>query len=140
MMFCFKHPTTILIAGPTQCGKTYFFISVLKNKLIQPEPQRIVSINGEWQNAHAELQRVLPQIEFIKDFQPQLHESFDPRMRNLVELNDQMEKRNDHKRGTDSVVKFFTQGSHHRNMTVVYVAQNLFNQDESMRTVSLNAH
>ena len=61
-------------------------------------------------------------------------------MRNLVVLDDQMEYRNAHKRGADSVVKFFTQGSHHRNTTVVYIVQNLFNQDKSMRTVSLNAH
>jgi hypothetical protein len=54
-------------------------------------------------------------------------------------LDDQMENRNAHKRGTDSVVKFFTQGSNHRNMTGVYIVQNLFNQDKSMRTVSLNA-
>ena len=139
-MFCFKHPTTILIAGPTQCGKTYYFINFLKNKRIQPEPQRLVWVYGEWQNAYAELQRELPQIEFVKNFQPQLYESFDPRVRNLVVLDDQMENRNAHKRGTDSVVKFFTQGSHHRNMTVVYIVQNLFNQDKSMRTVSLNAH
>ena len=139
-MFCFKHPTTVLIAGPTQCGKTYFFISVLKRKLIQPEPQRIVWVYGEWQSAYAELQQELPQIEFVKNFQPELYESFDARVRNLVVLDDQMENRNAHKRGADSVVKFFTQGSHHRNMTVVYIVQNLFNQDKSMRTVSLNAH
>ena len=139
-MFCFKHPTTVLIAGPTQCGKTYFFISVLKRKLIQPEPQRIVWVYGEWQSAYAELQQEFPRIEFVKNFQPQLYESFDSRVRNLVVLDDQMENRNAHKRGADSVVKFFTQGSHHRNMTVVYIVQNLFNQDKSMRTVSLNAH
>jgi hypothetical protein len=51
-----------------------------------------------------------------------------------------MENQNAHKRSADSVVKFFTQGSHHRNLTVVYIVQNLFNQDKSMRTVSLNAH
>ena len=31
-------------------------------------------------------------------------------------------------------------GSHHRNLTVLYIVQNLFNQDKSMRTVSLNSH
>jgi hypothetical protein len=139
-MFCFRHPTTSLIAGPTQCGKTYFFISVQKNKRNQPEPQRIVWVCGEWHSAYAELQRELPQIEFVKNFQPQLCESFDRRVRNLVVLDDQMENRNAHKRGTHSVVKFFIQGSLHRNMTAVYIVQNLFNQDRSMRTVSLNVH
>jgi len=45
-----------------------------------------------------------------------------------------------HKRGDNDVTKFFTQGSHHRNLTVVYIVQNLFNQDRSMRTISLNTH
>ena len=139
-MFTFKHPTTILIAGPTQCGKTYFLIQALKRMCIQPEPQRIVWVFSEWQKAYDELARDIPQIEFVKNYQPQLHESFDSRVRNLVILDDQMENQEAHKRSSDSIVKFFTQGSHHRNLTVVYIVQNLFNQDKSMRTVSLNAH
>jgi energy-coupling factor transporter ATP-binding protein EcfA2 len=140
IMFTFKHPTTVLIAGPTQCGKTYFFIRALKNGLIQPEPQRIVWVFSEWQDAYTELLRDLPQVQFVKDFHAQLYESFDPRVRNLLVLDDQMENRNMHRRSNESLVKFFTQGSHHRNLTVVYIVQNLFNQDRSMRTVSLNAH
>jgi hypothetical protein len=91
----------------------------IKNKRIEPEPQRSVWVCGEWQSAHAAPQRELPQVEFVKNFQPQLYESFDPRVRNLVVLDDQMENGNAQKRGTDSVVKLFTQGSHHRNTTVV---------------------
>jgi hypothetical protein len=143
-MFCFKHPTTLFIAATTHCGKTYFFISELKNKLIdkliQPKPHRIVWVYGAWQNAYAELQRELPQTEFVKNYRPELHESFGARVRDLVVLDDHTENRSAHKFGTDSVVKFFTQGSHHRNMAVVYIVQNRFNQDKSMRTVSLNAH
>ena len=33
----------------------------------------------------------------------------------------------------------FTKGSHHRDFTVIYLVQNLFDQGSSMRTVSLNA-
>jgi hypothetical protein len=51
-----------------------------------------------------------------------------------------MENKAAHKRGDNDVTKFFTQGSHHRNLTVVYIVQNLFNQDAAMRTVSLNTH
>jgi hypothetical protein len=107
---------------------------------IQPDPQRIVWVFSEWQKAYDGLSRDIPQIEFVKNYQPQLYESFDSRVRNLVVLDDQMENRDVHKRSSDSIVKFFTQGSHHRNLTIVYIVQNLFNQDKSMRTVSLNAH
>lgn len=139
-MFTFKHPTTVLIAGPTQCGKTYFLIQALRKNLVQPVPQRIVWVFSEWQQAYAELQREMPQIEFVKNFHAGLYESFDSRVRNMVVLDDQMENGMAHRRSTDSIAKFFTQGSHHRNLTVVYIVQNLFNQDRCMRTVSLNAH
>ena len=139
-MFTFKHPTTVLIAGPTQCGKTHFLIKAIRNRLIHPDPQRIVWVFSEWQDAYADLLQDKPHIEFVKNFNAQLYESFDPHVRNMLVLDDQMENQSAHKRSSDSLVKFFTQGSHHRNLTVVYIVQNLFNQDRSMRTVSLNAH
>jgi hypothetical protein len=138
--FLFQHPTTIVLAGPTQCGKTYFLIRAIREELFKPEPQRTVWVFSEMQPAYADLARELPSIEFVKGFTNELYETFDPRVRNLLILDDQMENRAAHKRGDNDVTKFFTQGSHHRNLTVVYIVQNLFNQDASMRTISLNTH
>ena len=43
--------------------------------------------------------------------------------------------------GEDSEVsELFTKGSHHRNLSVVFITQNLFHQGKKMRTISLNAH
>jgi hypothetical protein len=138
--FFFKHPTTVVLAGPTQCGKTHFLIRAICEQCFKPEPQRIVWVYGEMQSAYEELARVMPSIEFVKGFTSDLYEAFDPRVRNLLILDDQMENGAAHKRGGNAVTKFFTQGSHHRNLTVVYIVQNLFNQDASMRTISLNTH
>jgi hypothetical protein len=138
--FNFAHPTTVLLAGPTQCGKTQFLIKAVVDHRIQPPPQRIVWVYGEWQQAYAQLLLDVPSVEFVKDFTNELYESFDPRMRNLLVLDDQMENKAAHRRSGNAVTKFFTQGSHHRNLTVVYIVQNLFNKDSSMRTVSLNTH
>jgi hypothetical protein len=138
--FAFEHPTTIVLAGPTQCGKTHFLATAIQDKRFQPEPQRIVWVFGEWQHAYEELAQQVPHIQFVKNFSSELYESFDPSVRNLLVLDDQMENSAAHKRGENDVSKFFTQGSHHRNLTVVYIVQNLFNQDRSMRTVSLNTH
>ena len=41
---------------------------------------------------------------------------------------------------SDKVVDLFTKGSHHRNLSVVLILQNLFHRGKAMRTVSLNAH
>jgi len=77
-------------------------------------------------------------IEFVKDYEPKaLYDSISPTTRNMLVLDDQMDSEN--MKG-NTLCKFFTQGSHHRNLTVLYIVQNLFNQDKSMRTVSLNSH
>jgi len=39
-----------------------------------------------------------------------------------------------------SVTDLFTKGSHHRDLSVVYIVQNLFNNGKEHRTISLNSH
>jgi len=43
----FKHPTTIMIAGPTFSGKTTFVKRMLHEDMIEPSPQRIIWIYKE---------------------------------------------------------------------------------------------
>ena len=38
------------------------------------------------------------------------------------------------------IVNLFTRGSHHRNLSVIYVVQNLFHQGKGSRSRSLNSH
>ena len=38
------------------------------------------------------------------------------------------------------VLDFFTVDSHHKNISVYFLAQNLFSQGKYMRTISLNCH
>jgi len=40
----------------------------------------------------------------------------------------------------DSVANLFTKGSHHRNIIVAFLVQNLFHKNKHIRTISLNAH
>jgi len=40
----------------------------------------------------------------------------------------------------ETVANLFTKGSHHRNVSVVYLAQNLFPKNKFARTMSLNTH
>ena len=39
-----------------------------------------------------------------------------------------------------SVADILTKGSHHRNLAVIYLVQNVYNQGKSQRTISLNSH
>jgi len=140
----FRHPSTILIAGPTGSGKTEFLVKLLTQRGIEPFPERIIWIYSEWQDAYERIKKRLgvaeKKLEFIKDFDDSLYDSLDRRVRNLVVLDDQMENRDMQRNGGSGLAKFFTQGSHHRNLTIVYIVQNLFHQSRAMRTVSLNSH
>lgn len=42
--------------------------------------------------------------------------------------------------GNNEVKKAFTQYVHHRNLSVIYIVQNLFCQGKSSRTISLNTN
>ena len=46
-MLSFGEPTTILIAGPTQAGKSFFFNQILDQNLIQPPPNRIIYVYSD---------------------------------------------------------------------------------------------
>ena len=143
----FQHPSTMVLAGPTMCGKTRMLMKMLARHAIQPPPQRIVLVYGEWQDAYDEQEAlgeagVVLRTEFVKDFDAALYETLDPSVRKLVILDDQMENDSVHKskKGGHHLSKYFTQGAHHRNLTVIYIVQNLYHQDRSMRTITLNSH
>jgi len=42
--------------------------------------------------------------------------------------------------GDERIVNLFTKGSHHRNLSVIYILQNVFHQGKGSRSISLNSH
>lgn len=133
-----RHPAPILVSGPTGCGKTQFLSNLLLRKMIQPEPERIIYVYGDWQPAYDKIKEKYPHAEFVKDFDDSLYDTLQPTTRNLVVFDDQMS--NEDARNNTGLMRYFTQGSHHRNATVVYIVQNLFDKGKAMRTASLNSH
>ena len=91
-MNTFRHPTTILIAGPTQAGKTFFFKQVLEHQLIQPSPSCIVYVYGEHAPDLAALKHLYPTIEYVQGMKNFLDvlPTIEADERNLVVLDDQM--------------------------------------------------
>jgi len=59
---------------------------------------------------------------------------FDGREPTLLIIDDLMQETN------ETVANMFTKGSRHRNVSVVFLAQNLFPKNKFARTTSLNAH
>ena len=132
-----KHPFTCVIAGPTGSGKTQFVKRLLlDDRAIQPPPERVVWCYGEYQDAYDQLASLDPRLHFVEGFPDDLLQGLDRRRRNLIVIDDLMSEVGN----SDKVVDLFTKGSHHRNLSVVLILQNLFHRGKAMRTVSLNAH
>ena len=125
-----QYPFTCIVAGPTQSGKTEFvkrFIENLKD-MVTPLPTRIVWNYGEWQPAY---QPLLDKVDFVQGLPDLPLCSKEPL---LVVIDDQMH-------GVDQrITSLFTKGSHHRNLSIVYIVQNLFDQQKEYCTISLNSH
>jgi hypothetical protein len=116
------HLFTSVIAGPTGSGKSMLVRRFVHNTkhMMTPKPDRILRCYGEYQTfgtvTGIEFQQGLPDLD-----------NLDPREKHLIILDDLMD-------GTHQRV--FTKKSHHRNISVMYIVQNLFHH----RTISLNAY
>jgi len=133
--FTFQHPTTAIVAGPTQAGKTEFVINILKEKeLLFDDPlQNIYWAYGEKNDKQLQrIQNIEPNIEFIEGF-PSL-DFINPDETNLLILDDLMDEIGKNQ----ACSNLFTRGSHHKNITVIAIIHNLFNQQKHSKTISLN--
>lgn len=136
MSLPFLHPATILIAGPTMSGKTQFLSRVIASRFIHPSPERIVIVYNEWQPAYEKLKKHFP-IEFVRGpITPELYESFNADQNNLLVMDDQMLSATK----SDELSKLFVQGAHHRNLSIIFIVQNIFDHGKAMRTTSINSN
>jgi hypothetical protein len=150
-----KHPCTVIVAGPTASGKTVLVVEILlhnrftfnrlreNGKPNSHRPEHVVWVYGQPQNLIETMKEIarfdkklMPSIEFISKYDNSIIKSFDKDENNVLVLDDQMEELKD----DPQLSKLFTQVSHHKNVTVIMLLQNLFEQGKEMRTVRSNAH
>ena len=117
-----RHPFTCLISGPTGSGKTVWVTRFLSNLplLMNPVPEEVIWCYGEWQLGYNQLKR--EGVIFTEGL-PKVEE-WSTNKRRLVILDDLMSETD------DRVTKLFTKGSHHRNISVMYIVQNLFGKNK----------
>jgi hypothetical protein len=132
----FKHPCTCILAGPTQSGKTTLMKTILNNHhdLFYPTISQIIYCYSVWQDNFEILKIQNPSIVFHNGLIE--IENIDSKQNNLLILDDLMNTcKND-----DSILNLFTMDSHHNNISVFLITQNLFSQGKYTRTMSLNSH
>jgi len=125
-----KSPFTAIVAGPTGSGKTFLLSSLIKKakEVSFPEPKEIIYCYGVWQPAFESFEGVTFH-EGLIDIKERI--SKDGANRWLI-IDDLMDEKNTQ---TDEL---YTKFSHHLNISVFFVVQNLFRKQQ--RTMSLNTH
>ena len=134
----FSAPTTILICGSTQSGKTHFTKRLLQNAdgMFSSPVDKIIYAYSEYQPMFTEMMEDIPRLilhqglpsrEDIEHYTEGVNHT-------IVVLDDLMLQ----VAQSQDCVHLFTVTSHHRNVTTVMLSQNLYPPGKYARTISLN--
>ena len=132
----FKHPFTAIVAGPTGSGKTVLVRQILsehETTIANTQDISVLWLYGQWQslyqksvdNVKIKYVEGLPDVTDIKQGN-----------HTIVVIDDLMSELS----GNKALTNLFTKGSHHLNLSVIFIVQNMFHHGKEMRTISLNTN
>ena len=129
-------PSTWVICGPSLSGKTEFIYKVIKHSscMFNAPFDKIYYFYGVWQKGFENIEE---NVDFMEGLPTQ--EFIDNTSSNqpiLVVIDDQQQIA----LNSELIANLFTKYSHHKNITVLLVLQNLFHQGKFARDISLNTH
>lgn len=131
--FQLKHEFTMVVAGPSKSGKTEFVKKLVENTHLD---LTITRTNHLVLSKMATSLRISKhRVKFIRNI-PEDAEKLvaDINTRHILIFDDMMGGR-----AIESIVFWFTRKAHHRNTSVIYITQNVFDRSAQHRTISLNA-
>ena len=132
----FESPSTWIISGMTGSGKTTWLYKLLqcKDVMFKDPPNKIIYCYSIWTKLFDSMEKDLD-IEFIQGVPDaeKIKAIYDGK-HHIICLDDlQQEVAN-----SKEAEKLFTQLSHHNNLSIIYLNQNLFYQGKCARTLNLN--
>jgi len=132
----FEPCSSMCVTGPTGSGKTQWVYRLLKNlngMYVNNAPKKTMYCYGVYQDLFEDMEKMgiimhpgLPSDKTIEEFADGQH--------GLIILDDLMARVVAEK----SMELLFTQGCHHKQLSVIFITQNLFAQGKTARTVALN--
>jgi hypothetical protein len=125
----------MMVAGPTGSGKTRLLVDLISqaSEIADVPPSDIIYCFSKWQSIYDVLEEKY-NVKFYKGLPDEEIIPSDGKNRWLI-IDDLMSEvqRNE---GQRILLELFTRGSHHDNISVIYVTQNYF---DSPRSITLNS-
>ena len=124
-----KHPFSAIVAGPSMAGKSQWIGRLIANaeSMVSPPPEKIYICYKEWQP----LYDTFKNVEFVQGMVD--IDSLDKKVSKLIVFDDMMEKVN------EEIAEVFTKFVHHRNLSAIFITQNIFHKSSHLRTMNLNS-
>lgn len=131
-------PFTLIVNGATSSGKTWWVKRLLKNanEMLSKPVDKILYFYSIYQNIYSDMEKEIENIQFCEGLPSATDNLFSGDTHNLIVLDDMM----DVVLKSPEMEKLFTQTSHHRNISVIFITQNIFAQSKCSRTIALNTH
>ena len=128
----FLHPFTMLLAGSSGSGKTYFTKQLIVDR-VKPSLEALFWFYSEWQEGYGDMPS---NVNMIPGMPKSLDKYLDadPGGPKAFMFDDLMTECVDN----IMIAEAFTKKRHHRDVSVILLVQNLFCQGKAMRTVHLN--
>ena len=139
MTLLLQAPFALTCAGVTSSGKTSFVRRLLDSlyRMTTSEPRKILYCYGTFQPLFADMQKDHPDMNFMEGVPSK--NDLDELSRDgpsLVVLDDLMDEVNNSK----DMQKLFTQYSHHKDISVIFISQNIYFGGRYGKTINLNSH
>lgn len=130
--------SSLQIIGPTGAGKTLFtkrLIEEVNNMYDEDPPQKVLYCYGVYQPLFDEMEQSLEYVKFYEGLPTeQFIDEFAAGKHTLVVLDDLMQA----VLKSDMAERLFVQSCHHKNLSVAFLSQNLYQKGPKAKTISLN--
>ena len=138
LQFQFHTPCSILTVGPSGSGKTVFITKLLTENLdlFDHRPRIIHYCYGSWQRGFETLKKKGVKFSEGVHLKEDLDKWFLKGAGGVLVMDDLMTEGGQDK----TVLDIFTKHSHHRNITVIYLCQDMFPPGKYAKSISRNVH
>ena len=134
----FRHPFNMIISRPSQSGKTYFVMQMIKDKQIVPYPDEVYLFYAVYQTQFDDLKGqgvITHSFKGIEGALSLLEESDKQKSKLFIFDDLQTEVRNSHEFSS-----LFKYGTHHMNASAILIWQNMYPQGSQACDLALNVH